>query len=124
MNINEIQCYTHVDLTTFTLLEAAKDWNVLQSSAFKKGMKKYRNDKTVMKAYKEVIGFILDHDGAVPPVRSYPPHLNVHQIKRHATEAGSMWAHLKGQKIGLMFYVTPNEVRAIHIGTHQKVGMS
>ncbi|MCK4518266.1 hypothetical protein KAT92_05815 [Candidatus Babeliales bacterium] len=122
MNIDEIQTYSHADLTTFTLLEDAGNWRVVQSSAFKKGMKKHRNNKVVVAAFKEIMNFIKSHDG-VPPVRSYPPHLNVHHIKRHATHAGSMWAHLQGQKIGLMFYVDPNEVKLIHIGSHQQVNL-
>jgi len=123
MNIDDIQGYTHAELTTLFLSESNGQWNIEETKAFRKGLKKYSNDKTVMKAYKELKDFILSHDD-VPPVRSYPPHLNIHQIKRDKRFVGSMWGHLKGQKIGILFYVRQNSIAFVFIGTHQQLGWS
>jgi mRNA-degrading endonuclease YafQ of YafQ-DinJ toxin-antitoxin module len=123
MIISEIilKPYTFEELTTFSITESAGDWQVSQSSAFKKGLKKYSKDSRVMEAFNELMNFIKDHP-AVPPVREYPAQLNVHQITKHDRFSGTMWAHLKGQKIGILFSVDPGVIKLIHLGTHQELG--
>lgn len=121
MKLFEIQIYTTDELHTYEVTESVGDWKVLQSTAFKKGLKKYRHDKTVMNAFKELTDYIFSHHG-VPPVRGYPPHLNIHQIKRDKRFYGALWGHLKGQSIGVMFYIKSGELRLVHMGTHSQLG--
>ena len=118
-----LEIHTTADLTSFQICEAVDGWKISESSAFKKGKKKYRNDKVVVSAMNELINFIIQYDD-IPPIREYPHHLNVHQIKRDKRFPGSLWAHLKGQKIGLLFYVNPNLIQLVYIGTHQQLGWS
>ena len=125
MKLSELtsEVYSTAELTSYHLLESNRGWQITTSTAFKKGKKKYRNDRVVVGAMDELINFIIQHDG-IPPIRDYPPHLNVHQIKSDKRFPGSLWAHLKGQKIGLLFYVKPNLIQLVHIGTHQQLGWS
>ena len=125
MIINEVifKPYTFEELTTFSLVESEGDWQVSQSSAFKKGFKKYSKDGRVMEGFNDIMNFIKDHN-SVPPIRDYPPQYNVHQIKQDKRFANTLWAHLKGQKIGLLFSVDLGIIKLIHMGTHQELGWS
>jgi mRNA-degrading endonuclease YafQ of YafQ-DinJ toxin-antitoxin module len=113
--------YTFEELTTFELLEALEDWQVVQSSAFKKGLKKHSKDARVLEAFNSLLNFIKNYD-RVPAIRDYPPEFYVHQIKQDKRFPNTLWAHLKGQKIGLLFSVDPGVISLIHLGTHQEVG--
>lgn len=125
MKLSELYTYTDDELFDFTLMESNSDkWEILTSSAFKKGWKKYSKDKRVASAFKEVVDFVLEHKDR-PDIRSYPPQFNVHAIKTDPKFAGTLWCHLKGQAIGLLFSVEAgNILKLIHIGTHQQIGWS
>jgi len=121
-----VQEYSQQELSEFTLMEAAGDWQVQQSTAFKKGFKKHRNDKRTMQAFKDVMEFVQSYD-RIPPLADYPIEFNAHPIKKDAKFIGTTWVHLKGQKLGLLFKVqvgNPNTIQLIHLGTHQEIGWS
>jgi mRNA-degrading endonuclease YafQ of YafQ-DinJ toxin-antitoxin module len=121
-----VQEYSQQELSEFTLMEAAGDWQVQQSTAFKKGFKKHRNDKRTIQAFKDVMEFVQSYD-RIPPMADYPIEFNAHPIKKDAKFAGTTWVHLKGQKLGLLFKVQvgkPNTIQLIHLGTHQEIGWS
>jgi mRNA-degrading endonuclease YafQ of YafQ-DinJ toxin-antitoxin module len=118
--------YSQQELSEFTLMEAAGDWQVQQSTAFKKGFKKHKNDKRTIQAFKDVMEFVQSYD-RVPPMADYPIEFNAHPIKKDAKFVGTTWVHLKGQKLGLLFKVQvgkPNTIQLIHLGTHQEIGWS
>lgn len=123
MLINEIITpYTLKELTTYHLVESSEDWEISQTSAFKKGFRKHSRDTRVMQGYEAIMDFIKNSD-KVPSIADYPPQYNVHQIRKDKRfERGSLWAHLKGQKIGLLFTVEPGKIDLIHLGTHQELG--
>lgn len=120
--------YTLSDFTTVTLMEEEGDWVVEQSNAFKKGMKKYKHNKRVTRGIDSLRAFVTSHDSN-PPTRSYPVEYNVHSISFQKNYPNSMWAHLEGQKIGLIFSVTganqpgdKNVLSLLFVGTHQDLG--
>lgn len=120
-----IEIYEDVELFTFDFMENSQNgWEFLASSAFKKGLKKHRNDKRVMKAFKELTDFVIQHNER-PNIRDYPQEFNVHAIKHDPKFAGTLWSHLKGQVIGLLFSVENDKtIKLIHLGTHQEIGWS
>lgn len=126
MLISEITQYTTEELTAFTLTEAAEDWVISQSNAFKKGLKKYKNDKRVMDSFKDVMNIIKSHD-AKPRLEDFPPEYNAHAINVARKDLqGTTSVHLKGQKIIMLFRMEnaepKNIIELIHMGTHQDVG--
>ena len=127
MILTQLLPYTTEELTTFYLLESVDNWQVQQSTAFKRGFKKYRNDKRVMNSFKILMDHIKQYP-RIPPMSEYPVEFNVHHIKRDSRFPGSIWAHLKGQQIGVLFYIVregqTNTVKLVHLGTHQDLGWS
>lgn len=133
MIINEVICevYSYEDLTTVIFKEekGGGKWDFQYTTAYKKGFKKHSRDKRVMDNLEKLIDHITSYD-RVPPIESYPIEYNVHPIKKDKRFTGSMWAHIKGQKIGLLFYVRidPNTnkptIEFVHLGTHQEIGWS
>lgn len=147
MRISEITCYSSEDLSTFTLFEDERkrnieddeNWEVVQTSAFKRGFRKYRTDPRVMAAFYEILDFIYSNDTA-PPVSSYPDKFFVHPIVQALKKElnNSLSTHLKGQKIIMLFRThnrepknkneknknekTKNKLELLHLGTHQDVG--
>lgn len=125
MKIVEIFTYSNESLTTFELYESDGGWTVQQTSAFKSGFKKHSKNPRVMKEFKKLLEFIKDHN-QTPSIRSYPPELNVHQIKKDKRFENTLWGHLVGQLIGILFSVDAETktIKLIHIGTHQEIGWS
>lgn len=120
--------YQMVDFTTFYLVESTTDWEILESSAFKKGKKKYSNDKRVMNALSNLTRFITSND-KTPAIVNFPPEFYVHYIKEGGIAQGGFSAHLKGQKIIVIFFLenkknenSKNQIKFVHLGTHQDVG--
>lgn len=115
------ECFTFED----PILCEDTGWTVYQSNAYKKGMKpkKYGNNPKVVKGIKAIIDFIKSHEGA-PGVRDYPHQYNVHMIKKDKMYANTMWAHLDGQKLGVIFSVDADKkgIYLINVGTHQDMG--
>jgi len=119
----EENTYTYEELTTFVLSESSGNWTVVQSSAYRKGLKKHQNDKRVMLSLQELLTFIQSNDSP-PPVKAYPHQFNVHTIRFGTNYDMPLWSHLKGQTIGLLFDVEPGVVKLYGIGTHKEVGVS
>lgn len=117
------ETYSYKDLTTFVLTEAMGDWNVKQTSAYRKGLKKHQNDKRVMAALQEILTFIQSQESP-PPVASYPHQYNVHIIRFGTPFGAPLWAHLKGQTIGLLFDVEQGNVMLYGLGTHKEAGVT
>lgn len=115
--------YTYQDLTNFVFTESLGDWNVMQSSAYRKGLKKHQNDKRVMSALHDLLTFIQSQDTS-PPVAAYPHQFNVHTIRFGTQYTMPLWAHLKGQTIGLLFDVEPGTIKLYGLGTHKEAGVS
>ncbi len=123
--------YLYEDFFIYHMNEAdpLAKWQTRQSTNYKKGLRRYRNDSVVTKAIKEIVAFIESHD-KIPQISTYPPQYNVHLIKRDKRfSAGTLWTHLKGQKIGMLFKIehgpegeTPGLISLIHLGTHQQLG--
>lgn len=133
MFINEIlnEVYSYDELRTIVVVESDSSgkWDFQFTTAYKKGYKKHSNDKRVMENLDRLLKHITSYD-RIPPIESYPPEYNVHPIKKDKRFTGSLWAHIKGQKIGLLFYVRINPetqkptIELVHLGTHQEIGWS
>jgi len=115
--------YTYEDLTTFELSEALGDWKVMQSNAYRKGLKKHQNDRRVMSSLQDLLTFIQDYNSP-PPVSSYPHQFNVHTIRFGTQYNMPLWSHLKGQTLGLLFDVEPGVIKLYGLGTHKEAGVS
>ena len=123
MLINEIfSGYTVNEWTTVTLVESDGEWSTTQTTAYKKGLKIYSKNAAVMNSLIELLNFIKQH--RMPPaIDSYPPKFNVHMIPKHKYYSRELWAHLRGQSIGLMFSVEPGVINLRCIGTHDDCGI-
>jgi hypothetical protein len=139
MRLSEIhqQPYLLTEFQEFILTEASEDWEILESPAFRKGKKKYQYDQRVMSALANLTKFITDRD-RVPAISEFPPEYYVHYIKEGGIAQGGFSAHLKGQKIIVLFFlenaetktnkdgtkmrVGKNQIKFVHLGTHQEVG--
>lgn len=127
ITLEDIDAFLILDCFTFDdpVLCEATGWTVYESNAFKKGMKpkKYGNNKKVVKGIADIVSFIKGHDTA-PSVREYPHQYNVHAITKDNVYAGTMWCHLDGQKIGMIFSVDAAKkgIYLINVGTHQDMG--
>lgn len=99
------------------------NWQIQTTNNFNKSFKKYKKDDRVLQGILDLLQFIVSNDG-VPDPRNYPIQLNVHQIKYGIAEPyrNSLWAHLKGQKIGILFRVENHTVTLLNLGTHQDFG--
>lgn len=104
----------------------AEDGNyiVKQSTNFKKGLKKYSNNKKVMSSFKEIIN-LLKND-TVP--KDLPQKFNPHIIKK---SQNNMWkdfwdVHLLGSSIIMIFKVdsTNKIIYLSHIGSHDDAKLS
>lgn len=100
--------------------DGVNGWSLVPERKFKQNFKKYANDKIVTTSLIQLIEFIGSQKRK-PSSHSYPPDLYVHKIVK-GKNAGVTWSHLKGQKIGLIFDVTDNEIKLKNIGTHQDFG--
>jgi hypothetical protein len=118
MKIFEVVEYiTESDYTTIALREQDGNWIITQTNAYKKGLKKYKNNTKVMNSLKKLLDFIKQHDN-VPPINTYPPEMNIHFLKIHPNYERPLWGHLQGTRIGLVFDVQPGEINLLCIGTH------
>ncbi len=122
IEFNETE-YTYEELTTFVFTESVGNWNVMQTNAYRKGLRKHQTDKRVMSALHELLSFIQEQD-TPPPVISYPPQFNVHTIRFGTQYDMPLWSHLKGQIIGLLFDVEPGIIKLYGLGTHKEAGVS
>lgn len=101
------------------LNEDESGWTVYQSSNFKKGWKKHKNDKRVSSALYDLIDQLKN--GTHP--KDLPPQYNAHRLKKVDPNWSGYWdAHLKGQKIILIFDWDPDNktIKLAHLGTHQE----
>lgn len=118
MKIFEVVEYiTEEDYTNFVFFEQNGNWTISQTNAYKKGLKKYKNNVNVMNALQRLLDFIQQHD-AVPSLDSYPSEMNIHFLKVHPNYNRPLWGHLQGRKIGIVFDVKPGEINLLCIGTH------
>ena len=118
MKIFEIVDYiTESDYNSVVIVEQQDNWTVTQTSAYKKGLKKYKKNPKVMKALEKLLNFIEQHDD-VPNLDSYPPEMNIHFLKQHPNYERPLWGHLLGTKIGIVFSVYPGELHLQCLGTH------
>lgn len=98
-------------------------WNVDYSNAFKKGMKKYRNNPKVKDELKVLEQWIIEHTKK-PEKSSFPPKFNVHIINKDPTFSGAYDAHIIGSQIITLFYIEPLDdqnfkLRWVHLGSHK-----
>jgi hypothetical protein len=112
-----IETNSVADYTTFVLVEQKGNWTVSQTNAYRKGLKKYKNNVKVISSLEKLLDFIQQHDG-VPPLDSYPPEMNIHFLKVHPNYERPLWGHLQGRKIGIVFDVKLGEINLLCIGTH------
>ena len=105
-------------------------WVVKESGAFKKAMKKYKNDKVIVGGLRELLTFTknhIDEHGRKPLVTEYPPKFYVHPMTiwgRTVGRPNALSAHIKGQKIMAIFDVdtADNTIYLLHLGTQQALG--
>ena len=126
MRLNELDTYDFehfFDFENQTLFEDSEQWTVRQSSNFKKGYKKHIRDPRVKEALTEILQGLKR--GKHP--MELDPRFNVHPIR----SKGNPWrgyydAHLKGQKIILLFYWDKDDKRIdlAHLGTHQEAKLT
>jgi mRNA-degrading endonuclease YafQ of YafQ-DinJ toxin-antitoxin module len=99
-----------------------QNWDIDYSNAFKKGVKKYRNNPKVLKELKELENFIISHSEK-PEKSTFPPQYNVHIIKTDPKFSGAYDAHILGSKIITLFYIETDseklKLRWIYLGTHE-----
>lgn len=97
-------------------------WIVDPESKFRKNFKVYARDKQITTALLKLVSFVVSHpSNHKPSSHDYPVDLYAHNIVK-GPHNGKVWAHLKGQKIGLMFNVDAGTLSLIDIGTHQDFG--
>lgn len=118
-----LDLFSYTSFGPLLLLESEDRWSVYQTNSYKKDFKGYNHDKVIVKALADLLEFIKKND-KVPQIKDYPIQFNVHPVfaKRMKFDEDALWAHLKGQKIGLLFQVKPGEIRLLFMGTHQKLG--
>ena len=105
-------------------------WSIKESSAFKKGFKKYANDKRAVSSLRSLIGYIQEYttkNDNLPPLSDYPSEFYVHPLKAWGKNKGfpsALSAHIVGQKIILIFNINSNtkDIELLHLGTHQAAG--
>jgi len=114
--------FAQSDFIITDLVEAG-GWTIGRTKAFKRGLKKYGNDQRVMTALKQIETFVTSHN-QMPMTNSFPAELYVHRIRADDRfPKDTLWAHLKGQKIGLIFSMQKNmQLNLIALGTHQDMG--
>jgi hypothetical protein len=118
MKIFEIINYLNEsDYTTVVVTEQNGNWTISQTSAYKKGLKKYKNNPKIMQALEKLLDFIQQHDG-VPSLDSYPPEMNIHFLRFHPVFDRPLWGHLLGSKVGIVFTIEPGEIKLQCLGTH------
>lgn len=126
MSILKALIETHLGLQM--VLEASyvdqHGWTHNETTSFRRGFKKYKRDKRAMSAYEDLMDFVRSQKDQ-PQISEYPPELYVHPLavdKRFGS--GAMSAHLKGQKIVLVFKVDykSKTIEKLGIGTHQDFG--
>lgn len=97
-------------------------WNVDYSNAFKKGMKKQRNNPKVKEELQVLENWILSHNSK-PEKSTFPPKFNVHIINTDPTFSGAYDAHIIGSRIIALFYIENEKenlkLRWVHIGSHK-----
>jgi len=123
-NLHQFVSYFDFFIIEDAILHEASGWTIQRTKAYKKGEKKYRNDKRVIAGVKAIVKFVTSQSQQ-PRITDYPPEFNVHAIsvdKRFGE--GVLWSHLKGQKIGLLFKpdYENDTITMIHLGTHQDLG--
>lgn len=129
--------YTYEELFTFVKCELFEqtdsgNWEIQNSNAFNRGWKKHKKNPKITAPFDELVNFIVGHT-QVPQITEYPPKFKVHRLhaNNRAHSPNMFQAHLSGTKIILQFEVIPadkqnqlNQLKLIHIGTHQEVGQS
>jgi mRNA-degrading endonuclease YafQ of YafQ-DinJ toxin-antitoxin module len=111
------------EIIEWSLLEDSQ-WSVGETKAYRKGMNKYQNDKRVMTALRGLIQFVVSQSRQ-PRISDYPPELYVHAVgPDRRLPKGTLWCHLRGQKIGLAFQVNYEEkmLELLGLGTHEDMG--
>jgi mRNA-degrading endonuclease YafQ of YafQ-DinJ toxin-antitoxin module len=124
-NINDLftfdTTYLGEDLNNLKPYET-ENWDIDYSNAFKKGVKKYRNNPKVLKELKELERWITSHSEK-PEKSTFPPQYNVHIIKTDPKFSGAYDAHIIGSKIITLFFIETDseklKLRWIYLGTHE-----
>lgn len=100
---------------------STKNWDVDYSNAYKKGLKKHRNNPKVAKEVKELEQWIISHSKR-PQTTEFPPKYNVHIIKKDPKFSGAYDAHIIGSQIIALFYIEDEndslKLRWIYLGSH------
>ena len=107
------------DYTTLVLTEQKGSWAVSQTTAYKRALKKYSKESRVIQPLERLLSFIEQYDHNPPPIREYPQEFNVHLLLEHSVYGRTLWAHLMGSRIGLIFKVFPGEIHLMCLGTHE-----
>jgi mRNA-degrading endonuclease YafQ of YafQ-DinJ toxin-antitoxin module len=109
------------DFNSQPLFEGKDEWTVRQSSNFKKGYKKHIRDKRVAEGLTEILSALKE--GTHP--MQLPAKYNVHPLKSKGPWGGYYDAHLKGQKILLIFAWDKDDKRIdlAHLGTHEEANL-
>lgn len=98
-----------------------KNWDVDYSNAYKKGLKKHRNNPKVAKEVKELEQWIISHS-VRPQTSEFPPKFNVHIIKKDPRFSGAYDAHIIGSQIITLFYIENDKdnlkLRWVYLGSH------
>ena len=94
--------------------EAKKKLVTKLTSAYKKGLKKHKNDKRLAKALKDVLkAFTTGTD--IPA--EYNPHMFTHGRMK-----GIRTVHLVGQQIVMIYKIDGDVVTLLGLGSHKEVG--
>lgn len=87
-------------------------WTVIQSSKFKKDLKRFLDHPDKIKALDVIIKHLID-TGTVP--REYKPHL------LRGNWAGHMECHIKGDFLLIWYDKVAHEITLSRLGTHAEL---
>jgi mRNA-degrading endonuclease YafQ of YafQ-DinJ toxin-antitoxin module len=108
-----------LEIIEWTLLEDS-GWSMGETKSYRKGMNKYQSDGRVMKALQDLLQFVMNQP-KMPSLDQYPHESNVHPLRSYPK--GTLWAHLKGQHIGVVF--RPNyqdkQIELLNLCTHDQI---
>lgn len=111
------------EIIEWTLMEDS-GWSVGETKAYRKGLNKHKTDNRVVTALRGLIQFVTNQPKQ-PRISDYPPELYVHALgPDRKLPKGTLWCHLRGQKIGLAFRVDYQErmLELLGLGTHEDMG--
>lgn len=87
---------------------------IKQTSAYKRGYKKHKNDKRVMGPLKELLKHLIYN-------KDVPNEFNDHMLSNGELK-GLRTAHIKGQQVVILYQLTDDSLKLLGLGSHHEIG--